>query len=85
MRAYAYNPRLYLQDEQEDLPHVLFEQLSLPAKGFSTPLMPKTESFLATSSEPHLGQAGTRAPKTRLSNSSPQAEHLYSKMGICIF
>jgi hypothetical protein len=53
-----------------------------PAKGFSTPLIPKTENFFVTSLEPHFGQETSFETKTRTSNSSLQAGHMYSKMGI---
>jgi hypothetical protein len=64
-----------------------FEQLEqlaeeVPAKGFSTPLMPNTESFFSTFPEPHEGQLTAREPMTSFSNSSPHEGHLYSKMGI---
>ncbi len=69
----------YLQEEQEFLEQELFEgQEAVPAKGFSTPLIPKTESFLTTSAESHSGQAGVFEPKTSFSNSMAQEEHLYS-------
>ena len=50
---------------------------------FSTPLIPKTENFLTTPDELHEGQETELFPKTIFSKSDPQAEHLYSNIGIC--
>jgi hypothetical protein len=49
---------------------------------FSTPLIPKTENFLFTFFDLHLGQLTLREPKTSSSNSCPHASHMYSNMGI---
>jgi hypothetical protein len=71
-------PKPYPQELQEP-----FEQDDLlheddPAKGLSTPLMPKAENFLVTSEELHFGQIiSWEEFITSFSNSSPQ-EHLYS-------
>lgn len=54
----------------------------VPANGFSTPLMPKTESLLATSDDWHFVQDTFWEPKTSFSNSFPQVLHRYSKMGM---
>jgi hypothetical protein len=48
----------------------------------SAPLIPKTENFLITSAELHEGQETELFPKTIISKSAPQAEHLYSNIGI---
>jgi hypothetical protein len=50
----------------------------LPAKGFSTPLIPNTENFFRTSSDPQAGQAMLWEPMTSFSKSWPQDPHLYS-------
>ena len=74
---YCRNPS-YLQELQE--PEL---QLEHPEEVcFSTPLMPKVENFFTTFSETHSGHDTVVFPKTSFSNSRPQAEHLYSKMGI---
>jgi hypothetical protein len=49
---------------------------------FRTPFMPKVENFFETFSELHCGQMTAAAPNTSFSNSSPQAEQVYSKIGI---
>jgi hypothetical protein len=54
----------------------------VPAKGFSTPLIPKRESFLFTSSEPHSGHFAFCEPKIRSSKSLPHEPQLYSNMGM---
>lgn len=50
----------------------------VPAKGFDTPLIPKTESFFFTSPEPHLGQSTFVVLKTSFSNSCSHLRHTYS-------
>lgn len=79
MKEAARRAGPYLQEVQELFEQELFEEQELdPAKGFSTPLIPKTESLLITSLESHPGQAGVFVPKTSFSNSLAQEEHLYS-------
>jgi hypothetical protein len=68
----------YLQVLQE--PELQLEQPDEVC--FSTPLMPKRENFLTTSSEVQPGHKTDVFPKTSFSKSSPQEEHLYSKIGI---
>ena len=63
--------------EQEEQP----EELE-PAKGLSTPLIPKVENFFVTSSLSHLGHFTTVELITSISKSLPHAPHLYSKIGI---
>jgi len=53
-----------------------------PANGFSTPLIPKTENFFFTSSEPQDGHVALREPIARNSKSFSQDTHLYSNMGM---
>jgi hypothetical protein len=66
------------QEEHEDLLHEDLLHEEEPAKGFSTPLIPKTESFFSARPEPHPGHSTNWEPKTSFSNSSPQSPHLYS-------
>jgi hypothetical protein len=54
----------------------------LPVNGLSTPLMPKSESFLLTLREPQLGQSTSWEPNMSFSKSSPHSSHLYSNIGI---
>jgi len=63
--------------EQEEQPEEL-----VPAKGLSTPLMPKVENFLVTSALSHFGHLTSAEPITSFSKSLPHAPHLYSKIGI---
>lgn len=73
--------RVQLQELQVDLPQEL-QPDEVPAKGFSTPLIPKRDSFFFTSSEPHSGHFAFWEPKTRSSKSLPQEPQLYSNMGM---
>ena len=58
---------------QEDLLHE-----EPPAKGFSTPLIPKADIFFEVFSEPHPGHLTAPEPKTSSSKSFPHLSHLYS-------
>jgi hypothetical protein len=58
----------FAQEPQEDC----------PAKGFSTPAMPKRESFFTTFSVPHAGHPTDWEPYTSFSKSFPHWEHVYS-------
>lgn len=73
------------QLEQEPLEQELHPEPEDPAKGFSTPLIPKTESFLSTFGELHLGHSTLVEEKTSFSNSCAHWAHLYSKMGILYY
>jgi hypothetical protein len=44
--------------------------------------MPNTDNFFTTLPELHAGQTITALPKTSFSKSDPQAEHLYSNIGM---
>jgi hypothetical protein len=65
-----------VQDEQLDV------LTAVPARGLSVPVAQKTENFFFTFSELQCGQVISWFPKTSFSNSSPQLQHLYSKIGI---
>jgi hypothetical protein len=69
-------------DQEQELHVDLLQEVQfaedVPANGFSTPLMPKTESFLSTSEDWHFMHKTCREPNTSISNSSPQALHRYS-------
>lgn len=49
-----------------------------PDEERSTPLMPKTENFFLTSSDPQATQYTFCAPNTSFSNSFPHFVHVYS-------
>jgi hypothetical protein len=63
-----------LQEVQEPLLQEL-QPDEEPAKGFSTPLIPKVESFFFTSFDAHFGHSTSLFPKTSFSNSSLQLLH----------
>jgi hypothetical protein len=67
----------------QELHELALHEEQLDAVCLSTPLIPKTENFLTTFTELHEGQETELFPKTIISKSDPQAEHLYSNIGIC--
>jgi hypothetical protein len=73
-----------LQEVQEGFAQEPQPELAVPAKGFSTPLIPKTESSFSTSDEAQDGHSTAGEPKTSFSNFAPQALHLYSNIGMDI-
>lgn len=53
-----------------------------PDEECSTPLMPNTENFFFTSSDPQCRQKTFRSPNTSFSNSCPHFMQVYSYIGI---
>jgi hypothetical protein len=63
-------PFSYLQELQEPLLQELLQPDEEPAKGFSTPLMPKLDIFFLTSFDEHFGQSTTVLLNTSFSKFS---------------
>jgi hypothetical protein len=62
-------PAIHLQELQVPLLQEVHPE-SDPAKGLSTPLIPKVDIFFLTSFDEHFGQSTSLFPKTSFSNSS---------------
>jgi hypothetical protein len=63
-------PFSYLQELQEPLLQELLQPEEEPAKGLSTPLMPKLDIFFLTSFDEHFGQSTTVLLNTSFSKFS---------------
>jgi len=74
-KDFFLNAVRHLQELQDPLLQDVQPDDDAPARGLSTPLMAKVESFFFTSSDEHFGQLTALFPKTSFSNSSSQVLH----------